>query len=355
MPIAAIFREISSGQRQGLAASFARGVLRIAEIPYSLAVGWRNRRYDRRSHLIHHVSVPVISVGNLTTGGTGKTPMVEWLARWYATRGVRVAFVSRGYGTKADTKNDEALELAQKLPDVPHVQNRDRVAAARTAIEQFHAQLIVVDDGFQHRRLHRDLDIVLIDALEPFGYGHLLPRGMLREPIDSLGRAHVVVLSRADLIDAQSRASIQETIRPHAPNATWIEVAHTASHLVFSTGETSPLDSLDGQRVAAFCGIGNPTGFRRTLERLDCTIADWREFPDHHSYSEADCTSLAAWCESLRPIATVLCTLKDLVKINRDRLGSIPLRAVVVGLQVQAGRSLLEERLQTILNQCKTP
>ena len=130
--------------------------------------------------------MPVISVGNITTGGTGKTPMVAWLARWFRNQDVRVALVSRGYRAEAEGQNDEARELATLLPDVPHLQNPDRVAAARIAIDELETQLIILDDGFQHRRIHRDLEIVLIDALQPFGFGHVLPRGLLREPLRGL-------------------------------------------------------------------------------------------------------------------------------------------------------------------------
>ncbi len=166
----------------------ARGALALAEIPYAAAVDWRNRRYDCGA-TVQRVGVPVVSVGNLTLGGTGKTPLVEWLARWFADRGVRVVLVSRGYGALPGQPNDEALELAQSLPQVPHLQNRDRVQAALEAIGELGAQLILLDDGFQHRRLARDLDLVLVDALEPFGFGHVFPRGTLREPLAGWRRA----------------------------------------------------------------------------------------------------------------------------------------------------------------------
>ncbi len=191
------FRDLVSGRRKGLAATFTRGVLRVAEMPYALAVSARNRRYDRGAHLTHRAGVPVISVGNLTLGGTGKTPMVKWLAQRLQNSGVRVAIVSRGYGAANGAPNDEAMELAAALPNVPHIQSRDRVAAAARAIQGFHSQVLLLDDGFQHRRLARDLDIVLLDALEPFGFEHVFPRGTLREPLAGLRRADFVCLSRA--------------------------------------------------------------------------------------------------------------------------------------------------------------
>ena len=158
----------------------------------------------------------VISVGNLTLGGTGKTPMVEWLARWFRSHDVRVAIVSRGYGAVDGGQNDEARELEEKLPDVPHLQDPNRAAAARVAIDELATQLIVLDDGFQHRRLGRDLDIILIDAVEPFGYDRVFPRGMLREPLSGLRRADVIGLTRADVVNETRRREIARGSRRYS-------------------------------------------------------------------------------------------------------------------------------------------
>ena len=245
------------------------------------------------------MGVPVLSVGNLTLGGTGKTPLVRWIARWFHERGVRVAVVSRGYGASGGQPNDEALELRKSLPHVPHLQNPDRVAAARSAIEKFQSQLIVLDDGFQHRRLARDLDIVLLDALAPFGFGHVFPRGMLREPVDGLRRADVVILSRADHLDPAERAALWQTVRRCAPQAAGAEVIHAPRRLISAAGAEMPLDSVRGQSVAAFCGLGNPAGFRHTLETCGCRVVGFREFSDHHQYTPADLDALAAWAAGL--------------------------------------------------------
>lgn len=342
------FRKLVSGRRRSLAAGIMRGVLRGAEVAYSAAMRMRNWRYDSGRAEIVRVDVPVVSVGNLTLGGTGKTPMVEWLARWYRDCGVRVTLVSRGYGAEQGARNDEALELEQRLPDVPHVQNADRVGAARLAIEEFECQLIVLDDGFQHRRLSRDLDLVLIDALEPFGFEHVFPRGTLREPLAGLDRADVVALSRADMVTADQRAAIEARIRRLAPRAIWCEVAHQPRQLLAADGQVRPIAELRGRRIAAFCGIGNPAGFRHTLLRAGAEVIGFREFPDHHAYSRQDVESLAAWANSL-DIEMVVCTSKDLVKLQTDRLGRRPLWALVIELEILAGRNELESRLAAIL------
>jgi tetraacyldisaccharide 4'-kinase len=294
------------------------------------------------------VGVPVVSVGNLTLGGTGKTPLVRWIGRWFQDRGVRVAIVSRGYGATAGRPNDEALELKRSLPQVPHLQNPDRVAAARSAIEKCQSQLIVLDDGFQHRRLARDLDIVLLDALEPFGFGHVFPRGTLREPAGGLRRAQLVILSRADHLDRAGRAALWKTIDQYAPQAVGAEVIHAPRRLISAAGAEVPLAGMRGQAVAGFCGLGNPAGFRHTLESCGCRVVGFREFADHHQYTPADLEGLAAWASGLGASA-VLCTGKDLVKLSVDRVGGCPLWAVDIELEFLAGQEAFESKLQAYL------
>jgi tetraacyldisaccharide 4'-kinase len=350
-PVGSKFRQLVSGRARGFRAAALRAGLRLFEFPYTAAVKRRNQRYDAGQN-VQRVSVPVISVGNLTLGGTGKTPMVEWLARWFADRGVRVVLVSRGYKAKRGGQNDEAAELAQKLPGVPHLQNPDRVAAARQAITEHGAELILLDDGFQHRRLGRDLDIVLIDAVEPFGFRHVFPRGTLREPISGWARADVLVLARADMITRGERDQIRREVRQYAPNAIWTETAAGARRLLSYSGAEAALSSLLGQPVAAFCGIGNPLGFRHLLSTLGYNVAAFREFPDHHAYKPSDTTSVADWATAARAQA-VLCTHKDLVKLPHEQIGGLPLWAVEIGLKFLEGESELARRLEAIAGQAK--
>ena len=340
-----------SGQRRGIAAAALRGLLACLEPVYAAGVSLRNHRFDRGGKAVHRVAATVVSVGNITAGGTGKTPLVAWLANWFLERRVTVGIVSRGYGAMPGEMNDEALELESRLPHVPHIQNADRVAGARQAISDSNCQLILLDDAFQHRRIHRDLDIVLIDALEPFGYGHLLPRGLLRESVGSLSRARVIALSRADLVTADERAEIFAKVRRHAPQATWIEVAHQPRGLIGKNESQHPSIEeflLSGQRVAVFCGIGNPEGFRRTLERHEVTICDFREFPDHHQYVEKDLHALAERFDQL-DINMVLCTMKDFVKLRLDRIGRHPLRALRIDVEIIVGRSELDSQLIALI------
>lgn len=344
---AAEFRQIVSGRRRGVGASLLRAALRLGEAAYTRAVRWRNGRYDGGRAAVNCVDAPVVSVGNLTLGGTGKTPLVQWLARWFGQRGLRVGIVSRGYGAAAGQANDEAREMDGLLPGVCHVQNPDRVAGARAAIADHGCHLIVLDDGFQHRRLARDLNVVLLDALEPFGFGHVFPRGFLREPLDGLGRADVIVLSRADLVDKERRREIWQAVRRYAPGAIQAEATHAPRSLVSADGEEMSLDAIRDQSVAAFCGIGNPDGFRRTLEQCGCRLAGFREFPDHHRYTSLDLDPLAEWCRGLG-VAAAVCTGKDLVKMPGARLGDVPLWAVRIEMQFLAGQDRFESRLKAL-------
>jgi tetraacyldisaccharide 4'-kinase len=342
------FRDLVSGRERGLGASLLRGFLRLVECPYTWAVNMRNRQFDSGRRPAVKVGVPVVSVGNLTLGGTGKTPAVEWIAQWFSRRGPRVGLVSRGYKSAAGNKNDEAMELEQRLPDVPHLQNPDRVAAAQAAISDAKCQLLVLDDAFQHRRIARDLDIVLIDASEPFGFEHLFPRGTLREPLAGLARAQYALLTRADLVDIAERSRIRSIAKSYAPNVAWGECRHAPMHLLSADGKVQPLDSLRSQPIAAFCGIGNPAAFRETLKQCGYNVAAFREFPDHHRYSESDIAELSRWAEA-QDAAAVVCTHKDLVKINAATLSGKPLFAVVIGLEFLAGEQELEQLLKPLL------
>lgn len=346
------FRELVSGRRRGLGAAMARAALRAAEAPYTAAVCWRNRCFDSGRTLIHRLPVPVMSVGNLTLGGTGKTPLVEWLARWFQARGVRVALVSRGYRAQQGTPNDEARELAEKLPDVPHFQNPDRVLAGNRAIAEAGAEVIVLDDAFQHRRLARDLDIVLIDACEPFGFGHVFPRGTLREPLAGCRRAQIVALSRADMISAAQRATLWKTFEAAVADSTWnpirLELGHAPRCLRSADGLEHPMSSLAGQQIAAFSGIGNPAGFRHVLAGCGYDVVEFREFPDHHAYSERDIDALSRWANELG-VAAVVCTHKDLVKLPHAHLGRVPLWALTVGIDFLTGQVGFESQLAAVL------
>ncbi|MGC8638909.1 MAG: tetraacyldisaccharide 4'-kinase [Isosphaeraceae bacterium] len=341
------FLRLIRGQTRGPLAGLARCGLGVAASGYGLAIRARNLGYERGWKRACRAAVPVISVGNITLGGTGKTPMVEWLARWFRRRGVRVTIISRGYG-RAGGLNDEGLVLEENLADVPHLQDPDRVRLASIAALELETELIVLDDGFQHRRLARDLDLVMLDALDPFGLDRLFPRGLLREPKSSLRRAGVVVLSRADLLDPAARHDIRIQVQKLAPGVPFVECRHAPVDLIDGEGQEHPLVELAGKQVAAFCGIGNPEGFRRTLEPLCQHVLDLKVFPDHHSYNAADVHALASWAAGLGA-NLALTTQKDLVKLRAAPLGPVPLRGLRIGLEITDGLPALEGLLEPLV------
>lgn len=323
------FLDVISRREQGATAAAFRTLLLLAEPLYLGVSSLRNSLYDRRLKSTHHVQVPVISVGNLTTGGTGKTPVVAWIVQRLLQEGATPGILSRGYRSIDGESNDEKLLLDQLCPGVPHIQNRDRRAGARLLIEQHQCSIIVLDDGFQHRRLHRDLDIVLIDALNPWGYGHLLPRGLLRESIRGLRRAGVACITRTSQANARDVETIRQAIQHHAPGLPVFATAFEPTHLVNSAGERLAFHQLNGKRTCSFTGIGNTNGFRRTLSAVGLAVDSqrFREFPDHHHYTQADLQLLREWGLEHQAEAFVV-TRKDLVKLNTQKIGPLPLWAV---------------------------
>lgn len=347
----AAFLPVIRGDDKRPAAHLARFGLHALSQIYAAAVRLRNAAFETGIKPVTRLPVPVISVGNITAGGTGKTPFVACLAGKVAAAGVRPAIVSRGYGALAEGHNDEFRVLARLCPDVPHVQNPDRIAAGRTALSEHAAEALILDDGFQHRRLARDLDIVLIDALNPWGHGHLLPRGLLREPPSALRRADLIAITRADQSPPHRLRELRQQVAKASgmPAEEILEVAYPPHRLIDADGETRPLDSLAGQRVLAFCGIGNPAGFHATLDRAGILVPEKhrRVFGDHHHYSTDDLTMLADEARRIEA-AGIVTTLKDLVKLPATGIDGIPVHAVDIRADFLAGEEHLDSRLREL-------
>lgn len=345
--------EIISGQRQGLAACGLREGLSLLEPFYAAGMWLRNQAFDRGWKEQTRVPATVISVGNLTAGGTGKTPTVAWVVRTLQSLGATPAIISRGY--KGDGgSNDEKLMLDQLVPGVLHRLNPDRVAAARdlSALPvPERPNVLVLDDAFQHRRIARNFDLVLIDCLNPWGFGHLLPRGLLREPLSSLRRASCVLVTRSDQVNEETRHGILDTIHGWT-SAPVLMSRFQPTRFINAFGETRRLSERLPQRAAAFCGIGNPAGFRRTLTSCGVAISDdrFRVYPDHHAYQLLDIESIGAWARSVKA-ECLLTTHKDLVKIPTTSVEGIPVWALEIELRFEdeQAESQLRERLRGIL------
>jgi tetraacyldisaccharide 4'-kinase len=341
------YHALIRGDRTGPWPTLQRAGLWTLSLAYRLGVSWRNQAFERGWKTIHKAAVPVVSVGNLTVGGTGKTPCVEHVARFYRQLGLQVTLLSRGYGSEAG-RNDEALVLEENLPDVPHLQGADRAALAVTAVEELESEILVLDDGFQHRRLHRDLDIVLIDATCPWGHGYLLPRGLLREPIGALRRAGMVILTRCDLVSPEAVRAIRETVARIKPELPIAESTHRPAQWLNAAQTTKPLEALQGRPIAGFCGLGNPDAFRQTLVNLGLNVTAWRTYPDHHAYSRDDIDALRTWARQLPAETAVVTTQKDLVKIRLNEIGDKALWALQIQVQLTSGDDLLETMLRRI-------
>ncbi|MBQ3332909.1 MAG: tetraacyldisaccharide 4'-kinase [Thermoguttaceae bacterium] len=352
------FRAIVSGQRRTPGALVARALLRAVSIPYGAAVRARNFLYDHHLFRRHTLARAVISVGNITLGGTGKSPMIAYLADAFVRRGRRAAILSRGYGAeRPDRVNDEAAELYERFPAVPHYQAIDRVGAGRRLLEEHpETEILLLDDGFQYRRLERTVDLVLIDATEPFGGGAIFPRGFLREPPTSLGRAEIVILTRTDLILPEEIETLRRKIRQYAPGALLCEAAHVPAALVEIAPDgrfarralEEPGTALAPYRhdCFLFCGIGNPAGFSRTARRLGIEPVGTRFFPDHFPYTQEDINHLTekAAAAGARRLLT---TMKDLVKLRRLSF-PLPCAALEINIRFRRGERELWERLSLI-------
>lgn len=345
--------EVISGRRSDFLAAIIRFGLSTLTPIYRLAVAIRNRRFDRAarnpsSNLIRAIKVPVISIGNLTTGGTGKTPMVITICEILRREDWKVAIVSRGYGSQSKAKlNDEALELQDRLPDIPHLQSPDRFEAAQRAVDEFGSQIIVLDDGFQHRRLHRDLDIVLIDCTNPFGYDRLLPRGLLREPLSSLGRCHAIVLTRCELVSAEQRHQLLQEVSRWNDKAILAATQISPEGWLRSDGSRYSLEHLGSQAVFVICGIGNPSSFLSTVERMGLQVAGHQFFADHHDYSRQDMSRVTQAAESAGAKA-IVCTHKDLVKVRSMNMGVVPIYSLLIESHFVFGRNELEQLVRNV-------
>lgn len=338
------YLRIISGARRDWRARCLKPCFGFLSLFYGGAVAVRNRLFDWGLKRAQQVSVPVISLGNLTTGGTGKTPLVAYLSQWFESQGIKVALLSRGYRALPGEVNDEKLLLDRLCPEVPHYQNPDRCASARQAIAAG-ARLLILDDGFQHRRLARDLDIVLIDAVNPWGYDHLLPRGLLRESKSGLKRAGFVLLTRVDQCAADALTELLAEVQRYIPEEQIAQMRFSPQRLVNVAGETRGLDEMVGKQVWCFCAIGNPEGFRQTLSDAGGQICGMRVFADHHHYSTEDLQEIGA--EAAQAGADlILTTAKDLVKISEQTLAGIPVWAVDIGAELVEGAADFEKILQ---------
>jgi tetraacyldisaccharide 4'-kinase len=309
---------------------------------YGLLMRARLALYRSGALRVQKIDAPVISVGNITTGGTGKTPLVEWLALMLAREHLRPCILTRGYGrtdagarvlvsdgervlAEAFEGGDEPRLLAEKLRGVAAVlSDADRVAAARWALENLRSNLFILDDGFQHLRIARDMNILTVDATNPWGGRRLLPHGRLREPLRELRRADCCVITRteqaADVDSLREEISRLTNGRPVFLSQTRTKGLRPVASMALnesdetSRGSLSSIDSLP-QSFAAFCALGNPQAFFKHLRADGLTLMHTRAFPDHHVYTQSDIEQLEHEARAIGA-RVLLTTAKDSVKLR---------------------------------------
>ena len=352
-----IYGLILAEDKQTVGITLLRVVATVVAWFYEKLTISRHLLFDVRILKEQKLSCPVISVGNLTVGGTGKTPMVIWLARFLLEEGLRVGVVSRGYkGEEAeevlvvsdgrnilvgsDISGDEPQLLARRLPGIPVLCSTKRALAAEAAVEQFRCEVVILDDGFQHRFVARNLDIVMLDSQYPFGNGFLFPRGILREQNTALKRAQVLVLSRFD--GSKQAEQSHKNLIGQWTEKTVVTAVHRATRLFGATTQRElPHSFVKNKRLAAFAGIGRPDDFFRTVRDLGADLVHTTALPDHHSLTVELLASLVAEASAQQP-ELWLTTEKDWVRLPHDLPDNMELCVLAVEIDLNGDSSLLK-------------
>ena len=365
---------IITGRTTGVIPTLLLGLLIPLSYLYAVVVQTRGWLYD--CGLLRQKQLPcvVISVGNIVTGGTGKTPAVIWIAKYLQSEGFQVGVILRGYRregrhsvsvvsdgkqilTPATESGDEARMIARKLPDVPVVVSGDRYAAGLEVIQLWgHTEgVLILDDGFQQQQLARDLDIVTIDSTQPFGTGKLLPAGTLRESRAALRRTDLLLLTRTDLaaeaVNLERFVEGQETF----------ESRHRPTRLYqLSAGEEFPLWLLKGQCLLTVCGIGNPEAFVGTLRQFEPKAVELLAFPDHHRYSSVDLSNIGARAREVGA-DIVVTTEKDSEKLAAfagatafSHPESVQFLVLDVELEITTNLEGLKKRLKQVVTESQS-
>ncbi len=338
-------------------------------VPLSWLYGWvvARRRARLRELPPWRLPVPVISVGNITTGGTGKTEAVAYLCRLLLAHGLKPGILSRGYKRRSraatlvvskgqgpevsvDEAGDEPYLLAQRLPGVALVVGKDRWISGMQAVQALGCQVLVLDDGFQRRdQLYRDLDIVLVDAADPFGGEALLPAGRLREPVGALAEAGVIIVTRAD--QHRTEALVARLARL-APEALILNAQHTPANLISLDGKKkqSP-EFLANRRVLAVSGIARPEAFEKTLESLGATVTGHFSFADHHWFTDAERKRIFHHAVSLK--SEIVTTSKDAVRLAWPADWTVKGWSLGVAFDIQSGGMKLQARVDKLVQSIK--
>ncbi len=320
--------------------------LYLLSLPYGGVVRTRSLLYSLRWLKTKSLSCPVISVGNITVGGTGKTPLVMALAKRLTAKGIPVAILSRGYKrTKTpepvvsdgkmillspEESGDEPFLMAKACKGIPVLVGKDRFLNGAIALERFGVKGLLLDDGYQYLPLHRDINILLVDSRIGFGDGHLLPRGILREPLSHLCRANLFLLTKAE--DSETYQPLEKKIHEICPRT---RVFHSDYEPVDLTGpeeEQEELDTFEGRNVLALSGVADPNSFSSLLRKCGMKVVSEAIFPDHHVYTAKDLSSVEEKGERVDCIVT---TEKDMVKLKKLKFSRLPIRALRIEMKIR--------------------
>jgi tetraacyldisaccharide 4'-kinase len=321
---------------------------------YSMAMGLRSLLYRHGLFRSHRLPVQVVSVGNLTLGGTGKTPMVLHLAKLLAEHGKKPAVISRGYGGQArepvnvvsdghalllpaSMAGDEPRLLAENLPKLPVLTGRERVVACQAALDRFGSDCLLLDDGFQHLACRRDLDLVLFQSDSLLGNQRVFPGGPLREPMSALARAHAFVITGVDETTRDPALAFQSFLQQNFPGRPVFTAGYRKEALLqLVDRQTVPVSFSESGPLFAFCGLAKPESFHHTLMAEGLNVAGFKSFQDHHFYTASDLAHLEDLARQAGAVGLVT-SEKDAVKLIGEGRVSIPLYYLKVSLSVQEG------------------
>ena len=343
MPGKTYFRLVAEGQMNDWKTRALSPVLHVASAIYGQVNATTRGLYEKKILKTKRLPIPVISVGNLTWGGSGKTPLVEYLARRIAERAKKPLILMRGYS------QDEVEQMKHNLPDTVVAQGKNRYTAGMEALKKQPAHVAILDDGFQHWPLARDLEIVVINALNPFGNRKLIPAGILREPLETLKRVSFVVISHANLIKPQELEDLKIRIRGIAPKA---EIAETCLEpLFFYKGDKKlriPLQKLKNTRVTTLSGVAAPKSFQLLLR--SCEIKPTRnfEFTDHHDYTEVELQEIKRVSKSAA-VEDIITTEKDFYRCPEKMSRILNPLVLAARLRVISGEARLLERVTRVV------
>jgi len=335
--------QLMTDRIDGAVANALKGMLYVLSLLYGAAIFIRGLFYRYGIFKTERAPIKIISVGNLTLGGTGKTPFVINLAETLRDNLKKeVAILIRGYGW------DEQAMLKRSLPEMPILVGEDRAKAAHRSIKLYGSDTAILDDGFQYRQLHRDLDIVLIDSRNPFGNGHLFPRGILREPKESVRRADIAVFTKVNK-SAVDLNMMKEGLKRINGKLNFLEAVHKPIYFYDTRGKRLELSVIEGKRLMLISSIGDPGYFEDIMKDLKANVVEHIVFEDHHDYTESDIERIMQKCDE-RSFDMIITTEKDIVKLQRMHysFGTYILLILAIEIEILSGKEMLIDRLHSL-------